>query len=84
VTTPTVVCERDRSNFSIIVLNKRDEKMENTLHECVCEIEKTNFDDYDNSDLLLIREPLGTSWSKEGADVEVGEGSPRKEPSHRK
>jgi hypothetical protein len=25
-----------------------------------------------------------TSWSKEGADVAVEEGSPRKEPSHKK
>jgi hypothetical protein len=32
----------------------------------------------------LIRVQLGTSWSKEGADVAVGEGSLRKEPSHEK
>jgi hypothetical protein len=32
----------------------------------------------------LIRELLGTSWSEEGADVAVGEGSLRKEPSHKK
>jgi hypothetical protein len=31
-------------------------------------------DDFDNqTDRKLISEPLGTSWSKEGVDVMVGE-----------
>jgi hypothetical protein len=36
------------------------------------------------TDWKLSSEPLGTSWSKEGAGVVDGEWSPRKEASHRK
>jgi hypothetical protein len=47
------VRERDRSNLRNIVLNKTDEKLENTLHDCVCEIEKKSSDDYNNSNFVL-------------------------------
>jgi hypothetical protein len=39
------------------------------------------------TDWKLISEPLGTSWSKNGAEVAVGDYKPRKkkpEQSHRK
>jgi hypothetical protein len=75
-------------NYRTALVCEKEEKTEKSLDVCLGRVikrEEESFDDCDNSDLLgTDREPLGTSWSKKGADVAVGEGSPRKEPSHKK